>query len=298
MAVEHLFEAHNTCWIFVALSNEPRHLDHITYCVRILLDRSVSPASIFIFSDFPQDAESETMDDDVRPKVRHPSSLKETLDLTSFEYAFVVCGGHGTIRGLQVDEESETFISPHALRKAVASIRGLKVAALCFCQCYAGVFKHLDSHEAARAEGAPMFVSFGATVFYPSLSARAGGLGWSANLFQVNFFKWIANPVDIDGDGVANLIDGYKYAGADTIKELQWVWADVFADLPSHVAALEAAKISGGDEAELTALQATIDEAHSMLYNIQEPWLSNPPLAAAIRISLQSPSDANRSMIG
>lgn len=286
MAVEHLFEAHNTCWIFVALSNEPRHLDDITYCVKILLDRSVLPASIFIFSDFPQDAESKTAEEGLRPNVRPPSTLKETLESTSFEYAFVVCGGHGTIRGLQVDEESEAFISPHALREAVASIGGLKVAALCLCQCYAGVFNHLDSQETKRADGKPVFVSFGATIFYPSLSARASGLTWSANLFQVNFFKWMANPVDIDGDGIANLIDGYKYAGADTIKELQWVWADVFAELPGHVAALDAAKIGGGDEAELTALQAAIDDAHSMLYNIQEPWLSNPPLAAAIRISL------------
>jgi hypothetical protein len=80
-------------------------------------------------------------------------------------------------------------------------------------QCYAGIFNYLDALES------PQLVVIGATNLNPSVSAEIklpkamqledGSTGkdkWSANIFALGFFAWLANPLDLDGDGATNLV--------------------------------------------------------------------------------------------
>ena len=265
MPARHRFGTNDTCWIFLAVASahETRFLDEIADGLRVLAKNGVPRSSIFIFTNIPNAAS-------VVGASHPPTDLGFVLREQSFNHAIVVAGGHGTDFGLAC---RDIVIAPYPLVDAVSQIKNLKICVLGLCQCYAGVFRYVSGKTSAK------LVAFGATNFYPSLSANMDDDDGArfANVFQFMFFRWLAEPRDLDGDGHQTLIDAYTFAGVEATLAVQSIWADQ----ASHIRDLERQlRTATSDQAE--ALREEIGSAQELLSTMQEPWISNPELAAQI----------------
>lgn len=81
-----------------------------------------------------------------------------------------------------------------------------------FCQCYAGIYKHLSLESTDKR-----IVYIGATDLTPSISTPSlPSVSWSANITLCLLSEWLKRPCDIDGDGKLSVIDLYMFTSAYT----------------------------------------------------------------------------------
>ncbi|HVW25939.1 MAG TPA: hypothetical protein VHC69_11260 [Polyangiaceae bacterium] len=290
MGISHRVGGTNTCWIFLAATQEARHLEDIIFCVDVLRRRGVSDTAILVFTDHP--AARSHFDPYGIANVHLLTDVASVLAKQTFRYVVAICGGHGGQFGLEATGAGRARLSPQELFNAISSVQQAEVAIVFLCQCYAGVFHFMDA-----TSGTPQYVLVGSTNFYPTistlirlqspLSTRDGSPGlvqWHANLYQFSLFEWLMNPRDIDGDGEVNLVDVYKFAGVNTIARIQSVWVGLFADLRTLQDALASAEARAEPQVVLDAYRVSIRQTLSLLYNIQEPWLLHARLASQVGI--------------
>jgi hypothetical protein len=292
-------------WVFVACSQEPRHLHDIVFAISVLRRRGVPDARIWVFVDH---ARPEPYFEPYRIRNVLPfGELSRTLGgVPASRSAVVVIGGHGAELGLVPKNAAEPF-KASALFRAVSRVPGVAVGVVLLTQCFGGIFHY------TKADGSPALVVMGGANLNLSLSMNvelptplpqasgAPGLSsWAANVFAYDFFSWLELGHDIDGDGVLTVMDAFKYAGAKSnirVRESK-VHGFLAAQDQAHVfrQALETykqAKGAGVAGPELLVKRMVVEAAYTklqerieFLYSSQEPWILNARLAREVTFEL------------
>ncbi len=265
----------DTLWLFLLASSgipEPRHIYDITNGVCQLEKKGIKPENIRLLIDGDNYTISKYLDLHIRSSsyiVSNSSSLKDIVKNSSYKNIVVFVTGHG---GFEDGIDAPSPIRPYDLLDRLRCNEVTENIVIYLGQCYAGVFNYVD------VSNAPRTVIVGATNLYPSISCPAEDCGWSANLFLYNLFKWISNPIDIDGDGKFTVMDSYKYAAAETNN---YCYKYKGITLQSILEILdEQKKLRKNDNTienclRLKELENILLEQQSIHYNTQEPWILN-----------------------
>lgn len=286
-----------TCWVFVADTDEPRHLHDIIFGVYALRQRGVPDRNILVFTDHPTPAPH------FSPYGITPLPLadlnRSLAAVSGCDGAVLVATGHGGIEGIGA---GRTVLTPHSLLAAVRSIPGLSHGAIVVCQCFAGVFDIVD------AATSPSLVLVGSTRLTNSVSAplhlnkpvqqsdgSAGLTDWAANIFMMAFFEWIIAPKDIDGDGRLTLADAYKFAGVLSNFRLIQLKSALYLEVRGAAARMEqlAALVRGPNPtaAHMLDFQAggeLLQKKLETLHLHQEPWILNATLSREVSFFFSS----------
>lgn len=132
----------------------------------------------------------------------------------------------------------------------------------------------------------------GATKLGTSLSAPStctvSEITWPANKFLKHFFDWLANKVDVDGDGQVTLLDAYRSAGVMTMdsvleakKACTWAFAEMQVEIEAILHAIAAAGrlLSEIEKVDLVTRYKAADQKLEIMHTQQEPWILNPDRA-------------------
>jgi len=284
-------KAGGTKWVLLLASSkqpEPRHILDLAFGLYCLESAGVAPADIAIYIDGADRApilQWIGMGSTNAYVIKLSSDLFTDLAQNAYENIVIFVTGHGGIQGI----DAPVVITPSALLMGIKSAPNLVNAVLYLGQCYAGVFNYIGAGRTQLGTGPaePSVIIIGATNLHGSLSGStqeqvgAVVLPWVANLFLLHVFKWISNPVDVDGDGKHTVIDSYKYAGAmanDTSKNLKINSFVRSFDLHSKWLAAGQAHSTGPNVQTQLALQAAGTQLEAELqvhYTHQESWILN-----------------------
>ncbi len=289
-------DSQKAAWIFISASvHEPRHLLDIVWAVDCLRTKKVPDDNIFIFQDNPQYA-IHLSPFNITNNIFELSSLEVHFPkIENFEFVFLVFTGHGSSEGIPT---SDVVFSPTVFMKLVRAIKGIRNGIFVIGQCYGGIF---DYSEALLP---PELGMLGATKLHLSLSSSLPTQNinlkdntskvlqpWNANVFLFYFFKWISSPLDIDGDGVTSLIDGFKFAASrsnETLTSFKTILSlDLFGRL--DIAKVKIRKHMDGtsplNPIELETALKTAEDESKTLYLHQEPWLLHATLLRSLILS-------------
>ncbi|WP_455845772.1 hypothetical protein [Pantoea agglomerans] len=212
-----------TRWVlFLSASEhdpEERHIYDLVFGL-LCLERAQIPSSqIYIYVDGQN---RQNINNLFSIATGHAYNIKPTADFftdmaqNTDLYLMMFVTGHGSVFGIDAIQP----ITPHMLLDSIKSAPNLDKAIVYLGQCFAGVFNYVNAGRGRGSDFAGTDVIFiGATNLHESLSSPTaefflhGQVSWVANLFLLHVFKWISNPVDIDGDGHHTIMDSYKYAG-------------------------------------------------------------------------------------
>ena len=276
-------------WLFLCSSTEPRHFSDIVYGVNALSAKGVPSGNIAIFIDDP------TGELYLAPYgISNVFQLSEiTSVLASKEgYSSVVAlvGGHGSLDGIGV----LGFALPASpLIDSIRGIPGISFGVIILSQCFGGVYNYVSANTK------PELAFLGATSLHPSMSlgiSLKGPIsslipsislrGWSANIFAYSFFEWLSSPKDVDGDGLATLIDAFKYSGKISNDYLRYVKIQLFQrsqDLSRDLyAAQDGVRLGNLQQFQVDAISRQLQEALDLLHISQDPWVLNANLARRI----------------
>lgn len=213
-----------TKWVlFLSSAGEPedRFIFDLAFGVYCLESRGIPSQDIHIYVD---GADRPSISSLISVGTNYPYVIKETseffVDSADNDYNNLVMfvTGHGSIQGIYAANP----IKPYKLLDCLKSSPALERAIIYLGQCFSGVFNYVGAGKVRRDDGTndPDVILIGATNLHESLSSNTtekvltGDLTWCANVFLLHLFKWISNPVDIDGDTHLTIMDSYKYAGA------------------------------------------------------------------------------------
>ncbi|MNZ85493.1 hypothetical protein D3C78_1042860 [compost metagenome] len=277
----------STRWVLFLGSggqSEDRHILDLAFGLQCLESAGVNLSNIFIYVDGPNRTLISQL---ISNGSKNPPTTKETayffsdLDTNDHENLVMFITGHGGIDGI----EAPTPITPYALLGRIKSTPKLKHAIIYLGQCHAGIFNYIGAGRKNKDE--PEVILVGATNLHESISSNtkeslaSGDASWIANIFLLHLFKWISNPVDVDGDGRRTVIDSYKYAGAlsnNSSKSMKMgTFINSFDLHRKWETAKEDYKKSPSLQAQLN-LQAAEDQYAQILgvrYIHQECWILN-----------------------
>lgn len=148
------------------------------------------------------------------------SSYFSLLTNNTYENVVIFVTGHGGLNGL----DCEPPIKPYPFFEELKNAPNLKTAIVFFGQCEAGIFNNvsLDTQKQNNCS----IVAIGGAGLQESLSTseiiKDGS--FAANIFLSQIFYWLANPIDIDGDGKFTVMDAFKFSTCQTniiCKELE-----------------------------------------------------------------------------
>lgn len=140
--------------------------------------------------------------------------IKETEALSTIErinsenlFVFVNC--HGS---LQDGIDCSQNLRPYPLTCAIKKSRAKNIIVM-LCQCFAGMYSNVDLNCENKS-----IVYIGATGLHSSISMNIPQLqiNWSANISLIAVAIWLANPIDVDGDGVFSVIDLFMFLSTFT----------------------------------------------------------------------------------
>lgn len=217
----------NTKWVlFLASTGEPEHrfLFDLAFGVCCLESRGIRNDDIFIYVD---GTDRNVIYNLISAGTNHRYNIKPTSDffidnaVNTHDNLVMFITGHGSIYGI----DAAVPIKPYNLLDSIKNTPVLNRAIIYLGQCYAGIFNYIGAgrrvHNADRSHNNPDVILIGATNLHESLSLSTteqllagNNITWYANIFLLHIFKWISNPVDIDGDMHLTIMDSYKYAGA------------------------------------------------------------------------------------
>ncbi|WP_082754433.1 hypothetical protein [Burkholderia savannae] len=214
----------STKWVlFLSARGEPahRHIFDLAFGLFCLEAAGINIADIHIYIDGSNRA---SIDNFMKNGTKSSFAIKESKDFfadqqaNKYENIVMFVTGHGGTSGIDANPP----ITPYKLLNCLKSSPNLNRAIVYLGQCYAGIFNYIGVGKGINAQGGsdPEVVFIGATNLHESLSSSTreslaqGTLSWVANLFLLYVFKWICNPIDVDGDGKLTIMDSYKYAGA------------------------------------------------------------------------------------
>lgn len=293
-----------TKWIFLLTSKddpEERHIYDIAFGIACIESRAIDPANISIFIDCVNQTRTESL---LQVASSHPYKFKPSDSLftelagNDFDNIVLFVTGHGSIDGLY----GSTPIKPFPLFSAIKKAPGLKLAVAFFGQCYAGIFNYMSVGEKKDETGnllEPPIIVVGATNLFNSISSpttenfHVGQKSWQANLFLLNLFRWITNPIDIDGDGKFTIMDSYKFAGAFSNDNYKKIKSEAFITPFQHLQELtgieeELKEVTAKDPTNPRVVSLELDKRAVIIkyqnsldiqFNHQESWILNsiPP---------------------
>ena len=259
--------SNETLWIFLlASSEEPeiRHIYDIAYGVRCLENKGISPDNIRLIIDGDKNTIYGHLKQLVKTSyiISTSDNLQDIVKKSIHKNIVVFVTGHGYFEdGIDAPKP----IKPYNLLTSLRSSKHTENIVIYLGQCYAGIFNYI------KVAGYPKTIIIGSTNLYPSISCTLEGIPWCANLFLFNLFRWIENPVDIDGDDKFTVMDSFKYAGAETNRYCQRYKG---CCLERTIELLEEKK-QVNSSLELKALETELYSIQNIHYNTQEPWILN-----------------------
>jgi hypothetical protein len=292
-------------WIFVSCSQEPRHLYDIVFAISVLRGRGVPDERVLVFVDHacPEPHFEPYRVRNVFPFAELTSRLARAPRSAT---ALVVIGGHGAELGL-VPKNAPSPFKATALYAAIASIPKVSLGVVLLTQCFGGIFHYTkaDGHPALVVMGgANLNLSLSMTIELPKPLLQASGVAglssWAANVFGYDFFSWIGDAHDVDGDGALTVMDAFKYAGAKSNIRVRESKVSGFLAVQDQSQifrqALEAynqAKAMGVVPSDLVVKRMVVEAAYTklqerieFLYASHEPWILNARLACEVRFAL------------
>ena len=271
----------NTLWIFLlAASKEPeiRHIYDIANGIACIERKNISPNNIKILIDGTNKTIIEHLNLFSKSKytINKSKDLKTIVEETEKENIVLLVSGHGNIeKGI----DSPNQIKPYDLLESIRCNNKTKNIIVYLGQCYAGIFNYVNVTEK------PNTIIIGATNLYPSISFYKQEIGWQANLFLYNLFRWINNPIDIDGDGKYTVMDSFKFVGAETNNYCYQYKGQCFEEALKLIKTKEEiskAMLYITNETDrnnlilaLKTIQKELLQKQFIHYNIQEPWILN-----------------------
>ncbi len=272
-----------TLWVFLADSVEPRHLLDIAWAVDALRARGCPESAIVVYTSTPTVAKVVLDSYGIVP--RDLANVGTDLaTLAGYRFAVLTVGGHGTPNGIGPN------LPPARLLAALRAVPKIEVGVAILSQCFAGAFHFID----AKVE--PPLVVIGATNLNLSVSASIrlqnalkqtdgsdGAQVWSANIFMFKFFEWLRTPRDVDGDGVVNLVDAFKYAGIGSNQALTNIKGALFVAANHQSAQLLQLKQAGAPALDVAAVVTQLQQTLNSLHVHQEPWILHADLARSLR---------------
>lgn len=286
----------STSWVFLlaaAKDNQHRHLMDLAWGLKNLIKAGIKKDDIHIYIDVPAAIQGSVKN---YLSILHYQFTTKNLDdfftnntTKLYDNSVFFILGHGSSNGL----DSFTTITPYKLINKIKNTPNLKNAVLYLGQCYAGIFNYLEVGKNKDDEKAVALTIIGATELHNSISYRLNdhlyqGMvqnGWIANLFIYNLFKWIANPLDIDGDGLFSILDSYKYIEIETnlfLKKISSGNLFQFVEAHSQLSLLQQQLLSTNDVQEKNNLtlkiayfDSIINEKLEIFTIKQESWLLN-----------------------
>lgn len=262
----------DTKWVFVCGRDDtPRFMFDIINAAKIIKERQNDREdNIYYFTDLPSASSFLTANGLSAGQLYGISQLIPKLE-TFKDIAFLGCvvSSHGNIDGME-------GIKPSELLNAMQKITGLTDGLLLLGQCYSGIFNMPRQSKICVV---------GASNFYPSLSYKGidDKCSWSANVFLYNFFKWIQNPQDIDGDGQHTVLDAYKYASSTTndflvAKKIQDS-KDFQTWCSKEYEEISVKPTNPMQKMDFEARMNRLDARLSIYHNHQEAWVSDQEVA-------------------
>jgi hypothetical protein len=281
----------NTKWVlFLASSREPeeRHISDLAFGLHCLESSGIQPSEISIYVD---GRDRQIVSQFIRLGTQQNYNIKAADDFfadqaqNTHENLVMFVTGHGSINGI----DATSPINPYKLLSAVKASPKLTQAVLYLGQCYAGIFNYVSAGRGVNPAGItePNVIIIGATNLHESISSStqeqlgSNSHAWVANLFLLHVFKWIASPVDVDGDGKYTVIDSYKYAGAMSNGSNKDIKIGSFVrsiDLHDKwVDAKHAHTINPTPQSDLAlrAVAAQYENELAIRYTHQEGWILN-----------------------
>ena len=276
-------------WLFLCSSTEPRHFSDIVYGYNSLSAKGVPSDNIAIFIDDPT-AELYLIPYGI-------NNVFQLSDLTSilasregYSNVVAIVGGHGSLDGIG---GLGFTLQASPLIDSIRSIPKITFGVVILTQCFSGVFNYVS----ANAE--PELAFLGATSLHPSLSLgislkdpissiipSISLKDWSANIFSYSFFEWLSSPNDVDGDGLASLIDAFKYSGKISNDYLRSAKIKLFQrsqDLSRDLySAQEGVRLGNLQQFQVDAVSRQLQEALDLLHISQDPWILHANLARRI----------------
>jgi hypothetical protein len=289
-------------WIFVSASFDDRHLYDLIWCWEALKHRNVPIDNVFFFVNYPS-PDSFFQPFGLEKRIYNLGDFSSAEKIVgSFEHAFLITSGHGSVRGLE-NKGSKDLIPPHLLLETIRKISGLQRGFFILGQCYGGIF---DGLEAAKK---PEIGLMGASRLSTSVSSGIPSqnhyfkirgpridpegksvvvdIHWAANPFLFHFFSWIRDPIDTDGDKKLTLLDAYKYAGSktnDDVRMMRVLWS-LELNSKYSVAKTKLQKHLKNEHAldpvEVETQFSLLQEEAAFLYFHQEPWILHTNLVRA-----------------
>ncbi|WP_434033357.1 hypothetical protein [Cupriavidus sp. a3] len=280
----------NTKWVlFLSSAREPdsRHVNDLVFGLQCLEAAGVQAKDIFIYIDGANRALiSNFMSNGTRSAIPIKTSADFFVDLqvNSHESMVMFVTGHGGIDGIDANPP----ITPHKLLSGIKSAPHLNRAVIYLGQCHAGIFNYIGAGRKGKEGGHdPDVIFIGATNLHESLSSSTtetlvnGPLTWVANLFLLHVFKWISNPVDVDGDGRVTVMDSYKYAGVlSNMKSKQIKGQSFVESINLHqrwvaASAADQAHSTPQTQLALKSVEMQYDSQLQIRYVHQECWILN-----------------------
>lgn len=278
-----VLSARETCWIFLSDSVDPRHLFDIVWAVDSLRARGCPESAIIVYTAQPTVAKVVLGSYGIEPKDL-ANVRAELAALAGYRFAVLTIGGHGTPTGIGAN------LSPAHILAALRTVPKIEVGVAVLSQCFAGSFHFID----AKIE--PPLVVIGATNLSLSVSmpirlknalkqtdGTDGLQDWSANIFMLKFFEWLRAPSDVDGDGVVNLVDAFKYAGVASSNELTAVKAGLFVQANRLSSDFLQLQKTGAPALDVDAVRIRLQQTLQSLHVHQEPWILHADLARSLR---------------
>jgi len=282
-------KAGRTKWVlFLGAKQDPeqRHVLDLAFGVVCLESAGISSHDIEIYVD---GNDRQFVDQFIHTGTQNKYAVGTSADFftslaqNTHDNLMMFVTGHGSMDGI----DAPTSILPYALLQAVKGAPALQQAVLYLGQCHAGIFNYIGAGNSISGGKGANVIIVGATNLHDSLSTSTSEdlagkkIVWVANLFLLHVFKWISNPVDVDGDGLCTVMDSYKYAGIMTnngnkLAKMRSLVAlfDLHARWRSAEAALKATPTV---QLQL-AFQALTTQYENMLasqYTHQESWILN-----------------------
>ncbi len=311
---------HQTRWILWSPSKsdpEERHIYDVAFSLLCLESKGVDPKDIILIID---GGGSEFIKERIRIASRNDYTIYKTENLfeifdntNSYKNLVLIVTGHGSVDGIL----AQSFIKPYPLIHRIKTITNLKCGIVILGQCYAGIFNYINAQAVyprrekllirlIRMAQYKFFknnihpnilqecpvVIIGATNLHESISISIKEefldslpIQWVANTFLAMFFKWIKEPIDVDGDGRFTLMDAYKYAGSKSNDVNKQNKKDDF-----FKPFLELQKLSEivllpktpDIVAEIKSLEEQINKTIYMRFVHQESWILNSIPAQSI----------------
>lgn len=289
----------NTKWVlFLSASadSEDRHILDLAFGLQCLEATGIKQGDIAIYIDGTDRSRiAQWMENGSKNSYIIKTSQDFFVDQASntHENLVMFVTGHGGISGIS----APISITPFALSRAIKKTPNIKNAILYLGQCYAGIFNYIGAGRKVSTDAAsdPDLIIMGATNLHESLSLATkenllnGPVPWMANVFLLHVFKWISNPVDVDGDGKFTVMDSYKYAGAmSNLANKEMKIQNFVTSVELHEKWNVAKHTHTQNPTPITQLQfSAVGQQYANLLNVhhvhQESWILNAIPAQSIQ---------------